>query len=303
MSATKDTTDVYANGPYHDTTDLDLVALQTRSDERRRQLAVEAPEVAKPVSWLADIVPAIMARQAEAEQHATECTDRPCERCEKFVCKCGAAVDGARECAPCAERSRLREQMRTTLASIPEDFRWALGANAMKLRDLSPRTGRPFVSLTEAQITRCLEAPPGQNLHFRGRVGAGKTTLAIAMLWAWVSREPHRRRGAFYVEASVLARARAGHSLGDGEAPLVAKALRAPLVLLDDLGHEANDRDNCISDVVYGRARDNRPTWITTGIVADKDVMGFTEALTERYDGGFARRVVEMGKPIRLGAK
>lgn len=286
--------------------DDELDQLAARSAELRRQIANEQsqPDVTKPVSWLADIVPAIMARQAEAEAHAAACTDRPCAQCEKWLCvTCGVDVDGAQRCPPCAEQQRLKDQMRTTFASIPEDFRWALGANAMKLRDLSSRTGRPCVSLAEDKIARCLAAPPSQNLHFRGRVGAGKTTLAIAMLWAWVSLEPHRRRGAFYVEASVLARARAGHSLGEGEAPLVAKALRAPLLLLDDLGHEANDRDNAISDVVYGRARDSRPTWITTGIVADQDAMAFTQALAERYDGGFARRVVELGKPIRLGVK
>ncbi len=282
----------------------DLDKLAERSAELRRQMGAEASANDRPpASWLADIVPAIMARQVEAEAHAAACTDRPCERCEKFVCRCGKPVDGATECPVCTAESALKAQMRTTLASIPEDFRWALGASAATLRQLSSRTGKPCVGLDEAAIARALAAPPAQNLHFRGRVGAGKTTLAIAMLWAWVSAAPHKRRGAIYVEASELARARGGHSLGDGEAPLVARCLRAPLILLDDLGHEANDRDNAISDVVYGRARAAKPTWITTGIVADADPNGFAAALADKYDGGFARRVVEMGKPVRLGVR
>jgi len=253
--------------------------------------------------WLTDVMPAIMARQAAAEAHAASCADRPCETCDRHVCHCGAPVDGARECPTCSRESHIATQMRPTIASIPEDLRWAVGNTAAGLRVLSSRTGNPCVALPEATIARGLAAPPSQHLHFRGRVGAGKTTLAVAMLAAWVRLDPTRRRGSFLVDASALARARAGHPLGHAEAPLVARALRVPLLVLDDLGHETHDRDNCLSDVVYGRAAASRPTWVTTGLVANEDAAHFAAALAAKYDGGFARRIVELGKPIRLGAR
>jgi DNA replication protein DnaC len=135
-----------------------------------------------------------------------------------------------------------------------------------------------------------------------GPTGAGKTSLAVAMLDAWVRLVPRKRKGSLFVEAAWLARSRARHKLGDGESPLVAQALSAPLLLLDDLGQEREDRDGCITDVVYGRSNADLPTWVTCGLATkDQTLEAFTEALSRRYDGGFVRRIIETGKRVRLG--
>jgi DNA replication protein DnaC len=159
-------------------------------------------------------------------------------------------------------------------------------------------------------LARGLSNPPSTSLLFMGDTGTGKTTLATAMLDAWVRLQPSVRTGALFVEAGWLSRARARHRLGQ-EAPLVESALAAPLVVLDDLGNEREDRDGCITDLVYGRANADLPTWVTCGLLpkeayskpADDQVKAFAEALSRRYDGGFVRRIIENGKRVMLGSK
>ena len=72
--------------------------------------------------------------------------------------------------------------------------------------------------------------------------------------------------GAMFLEAAWLARARARHRLGQGDPPLVTDAMTVPLLLLDDLGQEREDRDGCITDVVYERHNAQLPTWVTCGL-------------------------------------
>ncbi len=251
-------------------------------------------------SWIADSLRDVLRlsaeRQAEAEAHAASCTDRPCERCERFVCRCGAPVDGSARCSACEDRARQDRWLAPTRGSIPARFKWAINA--------SPDLVVSRVRWVPDLVRRGLASPPSTSLLFMGPTAAGKTSLAVAMLDAWVRAAPYERRGSAFIEAAWLARARARHKLGDGDAPLVVDAMRAPLVLLDDLGQEREDRDGCITDVVYARANADLPTWITCGLASrDQTMEAFAEALTKRYDGGFVRRVLETGKRVQLGVK
>lgn len=234
--------------------------------------------------------------QADAEQHAATCTDRPCERCQRFVCKhCSAPVDGAKNCKACDEEATRAALLKPTRDSVPPHFRWALNA--------TPETLRGRVQGNPDAIRRGLENPPSASLLFMGNTGAGKTSLAVAMLDAWVRLEPGKRTGARFVEAGWLSRARARHRLGE-EAPLMTSALTCPLLVLDDLGNEREDRDGCITDVIYGRSNAELPTWVTCGLALDKlTVEAFAEVLAKRYDGGFVRRIIENGKRVMLGGK
>lgn len=243
-------------------------------------------------AWVKGLIPDILAAQADAEAHASTCTDRPCERCDRFVCRCGADVDGGKQCATCADATALTHALGLTRASIPPRFRWTI--------DVAPDLLASRVKAPRALVDRGLDAPPSQSLLFTGQTGAGKTSLAVAMLDAWVRVDPYRRRGSLFVEASWLSRARARHRLGQGEAQLVADAIEAPLLLLDDLGQEREDRDGCITDVVYGRSNLDLPTWVTCGL-ANGDLSAFADHLSRRYDGGFVRRILETGKRVELG--
>jgi hypothetical protein len=250
---------------------------------------------------LGGILERIQRQQAEAEAHAATCTDRPCERCERYVCRrCSAPVDGSvygeRICQVCWEADLTAGLLKPTRDSIPPHFRWALDATPEKL------TGR--VQASPELLRRGLANPPSKGLLLLGGTGAGKTSLAVAMLDAWVRQEPRERKGALFVEAGPLSRARARHRLGADEAPMVLAAMNAPLLVLDDLGSEREDRDGCIAEVVWHRTNHDRPLWVTCGLGSnDQTVTAFAERMGTRYDGGFARRILETSRHVTLGAK
>lgn len=252
-------------------------------------------------AWARESLAAVLAMaergRAEAEAHAATCTARPCERCERFTCRCGAPVDGAKTCRDCDQRAVFDRLMRATRESIPRRFRWTIGADEATLLER--------VQASPDLVHRALTQPPSTSLIFFGVTGAGKTSLACAMLDAWVRAEPGRRSGAFFIEASDLSRARSRHKLGADEAPDVARAMTCPLLVLDELGGRGeNDRDGCITDVVWARTNAELPIWITCGLGAEQQTMhDFAEALARRYDGGFVRRLLDAGKRVQLGRK
>ena len=103
-------------------------------------------------------------------------------------------------------------------------------------------------------------------------------------------QERHSRRPAVFVPAWKLGVARAQHGLGHGEAPEVEQAFAAGLCVLDDLGSERNTAMNAVPDVLYARALEGRPTWVTTWMTP--------EAVTQRYGDGIARRLFEAGRAV-----
>jgi hypothetical protein len=250
------------------------------------------PYAEPKAGWLGEVVPDILRIAAQgkaaAEAHAASCTDRPCKRCERNVCPCGAPFDGwGKQCHACADRAERLEALKAVHESIPKRFRWALGAELGVLR------GR--VRGSDELIYRALANPPGTDLLLMGDTAAGKTSLAIAMLDAWVRQDTYARKGARFVESYWLAGARGRHPLGQGEAPLVREAMGATLLVLDDLGSEVGDHRNVIADVIFHRHNEELPTWITTGWTP--------EQLMERYGSQVVRRVVEHGKRVTLGGK
>jgi DNA replication protein DnaC len=125
-----------------------------------------------------------------------------------------------------------------------------------------------------------------------GTSRAGKTSLAVAMVRAWVAKH---ERAAMFVPAHRLALARMQHRAGHGEADLVEQAMQAPLVLLDDLGSERDFPTNPIADVIFERHAHDRPTWMTTGLTRDP--------LVARYGAGVVARLFERARIIHVGAK
>jgi hypothetical protein len=88
-----------------------------------------------------------------------------------------------------------------------------------------------------------------------------------------------------------LARARAQHRLGDGEAPVIEKAVSAKLLVLDELGAEVG-RDSATAEVLHRRHERDRDTiWTSPFTLSD---------LAKKYGEGIARRLVE-GTVVALG--
>lgn len=209
-----------------------------------------------------------------------------------WVCAaCRASCpEGAKFCDSCAESERSDRQ-RARLApawdSIPERFRDAHRWDWDSRRDAT-------IGLLLAQNGSFL---------VRGRPGVGKTAIACAVLgkrllrasaalatWAEVEDAASMR----YVTDADLNRAAAAHPLGQGDAPLYREAVRAKLLVLDELGVDLASPRRIGRDVLFARYDANRPTIVTTG--HDR---AHVEA---HWGGGAGRRIWTQSLDVDLSA-
>lgn len=248
-------------------------------------------DVAPNPGWVGEALEDALRRSAEHEarrrEHVASCTVETCDLCGRYRCGCGLVSD-TRPCAACAEREQLARVLAPLLASVPRRFRWALEVSTVdELR------GR--VKAAPELLARALLHPPAANVLFLGDTQAGKTSLAVAMLGAFVRGDPTARSGARFAEAFALAGARERYPLGLGECPEVEAAINASLLVIDDLGAEGSDHKATVPYVIFARHNADRPTWVTTGF-------GF-DAVLARYGAAIARRVFEGAKRVKLGSK
>ncbi|AKV03177.1 hypothetical protein AKJ09_09840 [Labilithrix luteola] len=227
-----------------------------------------------------EFAPNIAAIVAEHAEHARSCKATACERCGRV---------------PEPEALSPEDQARRTW------IRWA--RPALEGLPLGP-DGQPPARLTDAWLVRLVGpsriAQARRTLSktrvlFVGDAGTGKTALAVAMMQAVLAAEVGTSTGRArhrFVSAHALAKARAGHPLGAGEAPLVVDALASPLLVIDELGGEDARFGSSVAEVIYERHARNRQTWITTGVA--------TRLLGDRYGGGIARRITEGAEPFEF---
>jgi DNA replication protein DnaC len=163
--------------------------------------------------------------------------------------------------------------------SVPAHYQWA----RFSAGELAQRVARKD-AVAEAQ-----QAFRQPRVALCGEWASGKTSLAVAMLRAHVLAA--RGKGALFVRCYRVAQARIQHAAGHGEAPLVEEAVRAPLVLLDDLGGERDTAVSPVADIIFERHAEDRPTWVTTGFTKQQ--------LVGRYGAGVVRRLFERCVIIR----
>ena len=123
-----------------------------------------------------------------------------------------------------------------------------------------------------------------------GLTREGKTSLASAMFRARCLAT--KVRGDF-VPSYKLGLARLQHPAGRGEPEVVATAMTAKFLVLDDVGGERDNPTNAIPDIICERHDQDRPTWVTTGFTAKQ--------MADRYGAGVARRLFEHATVIRTG--
>lgn len=198
--------------------------------------------------------------------------------------------EGAKFCEPCAERER-GERQRAHLAdaweSIPERFRDACQW------DWDTKRG----------ATIALVLSQGGSFLLRGKPGVGKTALACAVLgrhltqataplatWADVEDAASMR----YITDADLNRAVSAHPLGQGDAPLYREAVRAKLLVLDELGVDLASLRRAGRDVLFARYDARRPTIVTTG---------HERAQVEaHWGGGAGRRIWTQSLDVNMDA-
>jgi DNA replication protein DnaC len=233
-------------------------------------------------------------RQAEAVrlEHAATCKAEYCATCRRVrcgaeACSALAVVDGR-----CAEHDRLRREAERAAhldelvtAQLPEAFREAsLGAAW-----LSALVGPAALAQARAIVGTAprggLFSTKGWATIYASRTGAGKTSLAAAMV-----RE-RGRRDVLWTTARTLATAGAYAKLGE-EPALLASARRAGLLVIDELGTEADRFGSQVAETIMDRHDLGRTVWVTTPLPG--------EALSARYGSGLVRRLSENGEIVRL---
>jgi len=194
---------------------------------------------------------------------------RPCSRCSEPTSGGGEPL----VCWDCREREERAARARELLEGVvPPEFAWA-------------SFGSPLLAqrcrFDQGVIGRAREAVGSRRVVLVGESGVGKTSLAVAMLRAWVEK---RGAPAHFALATDLASARARAPFGR-ESTEVSDAIFAPLLVLDDLGNDQDVPRSAVTEVIFKRHAEQRPIWVTTW-------MG-PERMAERYGDGVARRMYE----------
>lgn len=200
-------------------------------------------------------------------------------------------------------------------ATIPERYRWARFTHARFAERV-----RASARVIERARTKLL----GKSALLFGPTGAGKTTLACALLaelfadgeavvrsrafrraesggWdsaAWTGDEYARfalARMARFMSTSDLARAPRETPLGR-EPELVRDAIAASYLVLDDLGTDVTiERSTAVRDVIMARHDRAKPTVVTTFMAV--------EDLTAHYGAGVVRRLQDGIAFVQLEAR
>jgi len=204
-------------------------------------------------------------------------TFRPCTTCGQLTSGGGSPL----VCWDCLEKVEHARRAREMLDGvIPPGFAWSTFA--------APLLAQRCAGGIEA-TRRAMGAVNASRVILVGGSGTGKTSLAVAMMRRWVERN---RVPAHFALATDLASARSRAPLGR-ESSEVVDAMFAPLLLLDDLGTDADIARSAVTEVVFKRHAEQRPLWITTWLTPDK--------AAAKYGEGIARRLFEGARIIDCG--
>jgi hypothetical protein len=216
---------------------------------------------------------------------------RPCIDCKT------AMVEGPYLCDDCAARAearRLDESYSTACESIPLKYRWATRESESLLSRVVGGGNTIRVAIEDA-IAR-------KSLVLVGDTGHGKTSMACACMRAVIDagkgdavhlRDRMRSAGCRFVDAYAIAKCRTQAPLGCGEAPEMASALRASLLVLDELGGERHDVGP-VAELLHERHASDRQTIVTTPLTQVQ--------VADRYGDGIARRIWD-GTVLNLGGR
>jgi DNA replication protein DnaC len=189
-------------------------------------------------------------------------------------------------CSACDERRRAEEErrgrQRATLRAVPKGFQWA----SFEAPELVSRV-RDAAALEKAKAAALKGAG---RIVLTGPAGLGKTVLGVCIL-----RVLADARGIIggFVDGYELAVARAHAELG-AEAPLVDSAMRAGVLVLDDIGTGKATTHDATADVIHRRHAEELPTVFTTGFSL--------EEIRTKFGDGIARRIFEGSTVIELKA-
>jgi Mrp family chromosome partitioning ATPase len=189
-----------------------------------------------------------------------------------------------------AAARRQCEARRVWEAALPISYQWAC-------------LDHPLLA-SRVKLERLPAKPPTERrVVFFGDAGVGKTSLAVALLRALAESAIATTQLGRDEDLRAIVRRfhfASAHRLGtagvavNGDPDAIRTAMRARVLLLDDLGSERSIPSNPVPDIIAERHAEDRATWITTGLSATE--------IVDRYGGGVARRVLEGASLTRIGS-
>lgn len=213
---------------------------------------------------------------------------------------CGLEVTrGSWTCPECLARVAKEEHsaaLNKAWNTIPEGLRWSVSLTGPKV--LAAVTDHDALARAR-EIAADLPAHPLVTLV--GPQGAGKTTIACALMRAWMNRgramtdqpkERVRSRGTRFVRVEDILREHSSTRLG-GHVESLDIARNASVLVLDEVGR-GKDTFAVIADLLGERHGNRRPTILTTPHLTAETFAEFTG------DGGFARRVFDDATVLRV---
>jgi DNA replication protein DnaC len=203
-----------------------------------------------------------------------------------WACHCGELIDWPGACDRCAakwQRQREGEEAQAALSTIPDRFVWAKFSApefAVRVNPLQSRAARlGFHDLLQPDRAK-------DSMVICGESGAGKTTIAVALMHQLVSKLPDIGIRARFASAIELGKSRVECQYGS-RPQIVEMCNRASILFLDDLGAESASNKDPIVEVIQARHDANKVTVYTTWQTRPQ--------IAQRYGGGVERRIYERG--------
>ncbi|WP_297888399.1 ATP-binding protein [Sulfurihydrogenibium sp.] len=143
------------------------------------------------------------------------------------------------------------------------------------------------------------EIDEGRGFFFYGRNGVGKTHLAVAIL-----KELYKLKGItgmFYDTRILLYDLKATFEGNSSTRELLDSVVKAPILVLDDLGQErlSDWAKDILHYVIISRYNEKLPVIITSNISLEKENgKDITEDVESRFGKGITSRLMEMCYPI-----
>lgn len=216
--------------------------------------------------------------------------DEPTWR-ECVVCKRETNGERCWDCDQALLRAAdLALDCKVSLQTIPERYRWAERKHPL----LQERVQLPQVA---RELGRMLAAEQSV-LTLTGPAGAGKSCLAAALMRAG----GEALRNAQWTDAYELAEAPFVSQLGE-RAPMVQRAVRAELLVIDELRDPGAAKRATLTDVILRRhERTTARTIVTTGMTSAQISEAFGEGVMRRLAAKDCAHVVILGKGKQVAA-
>lgn len=209
--------------------------------------------------------------------------------------RCETMVDGPYLCDHCATMSSVNRHDKNYEAasmSVPPRYRWARRKSEELVKRVS-HGGAAIRDVFEGVVEQ------GKNGYIHGPTGTGKTSVSVAALHEVIDLGRIEGAPLEVRTRSALARFAAAMDLtlaaqqtrfGTGAVPEITAAKRATILVLDDIGKEADTRT--VFEVIDERYRNGLQTVITTNLEIQE--------CDRRYGQGLVRRVIEGGLYLHL---